>query len=43
MENASRFYNALVALLISSQEWADLRHLYTKRVDGNWTNSGGQR
>ena len=29
MENASRFYNALVALLISSQEWADLRHLYT--------------
>lgn len=29
MENASRFYNALVTLLSSSREWADLRHLYT--------------
>lgn len=29
MENASRLYNVLVALLSSSKEWADLRHLYT--------------
>ncbi len=29
MENASRFYNALVAVLSCSKEWADLRHLYT--------------
>lgn len=29
MERTSRLYNALVALLGQSEEWADARHLYT--------------
>ncbi len=29
MENPSRLYKAIVALLRSSKQWADLRHLYT--------------